>query len=111
MTIEKDRTGEVLRAVERATKVALTAAAVLVHGESVVRCPVDTGNLRSSLDYNVKPDEARVGTNVEYSPYVEYGTVKMAKQPYLRPALDENETKIQRLMAKEYKKAIEGATP
>lgn len=29
-----------------------------------------------------------VGTNVEYSVYVEFGTYKMAAQPYLRPAVE-----------------------
>lgn len=31
---------------------------------------------------------AHVGTNVEYAPYVEYGTRRMGAQPYLRPAMD-----------------------
>lgn len=30
-----------------------------------------------------------VGTNVEYAPYVEFGTYKMAAQPYMRPAARE----------------------
>ena len=29
-----------------------------------------------------------VGTNVEYSVYVEFGTSKMEAQPYLRPAIE-----------------------
>lgn len=29
-----------------------------------------------------------IGTNVEYAPYVEMGTSKMAGRPYLRPAID-----------------------
>ena len=32
---------------------------------------------------------ARIGTNIEYGPYVELGTSRMRAQPYLRPALDE----------------------
>ena len=32
---------------------------------------------------------ARIGTNIEYGPYVELGTSKQRAQPYLRPALDE----------------------
>ena len=32
---------------------------------------------------------ARIGTNVEYGPYQELGTGRMAAQPYLRPAYDE----------------------
>lgn len=30
-----------------------------------------------------------VGSDVEYAAYVEFGTSKMAAQPYLRPALEE----------------------
>ncbi len=32
--------------------------------------------------------EVLVGTAVDYGPYVEFGTVKMNSQPFLRPALD-----------------------
>lgn len=41
---------------------------------------VDTGRLKNSLTHEVVPDEAmvEVGTNVEYAPYVEYGTGKFA---------------------------------
>ena len=38
---------------------------------------VDTGNLRSSITHSFGKNEARVGTNVEYAIYVEYGTPKM----------------------------------
>lgn len=33
--------------------------------------------------------QARIGTNIEYGPYQELGTSRMAAQPYLRPAYDE----------------------
>ena len=32
---------------------------------------------------------ARIGTNIEYGPYVELGTSRQRAQPYLRPAYDE----------------------
>ena len=32
---------------------------------------------------------ARIGTNIEYGPYVELGTSSMGAQPSLRPAYDE----------------------
>lgn len=35
-----------------------------------------------------KDNEIHVGTAVEYGPYVEFGTVNMDSQPFLRPALD-----------------------
>lgn len=36
-----------------------------------------------------KPDKNTVfvGTNVEYAPYVEFGTTRMKARPYLKPAL------------------------
>ncbi len=57
-----------------------------------VLAPVKTGNLRRSITHQVNdiPDgiEAVVGTNVEYAPYVEFGTSRMAPRAFLGPALD-----------------------
>jgi len=59
--------------------------------ESKRQAPVDTGRLRSSItlqviNTNTLP-KVVVGTNVEYAPYVEFGTVNRPPDPYLRPAL------------------------
>lgn len=42
---------------------------------------VDTGRLKNSMTHEVHPEESAVyvGTNVEYAPYVEYGTGKYAE--------------------------------
>jgi hypothetical protein len=54
-------------------------------------CPVDTGRLRSSINWRLARDGRGllgiVGTNDTYAPYVEFGTTRTAAQPYLRPAL------------------------
>ena len=48
---------------------------------------VDTGRLRASVLNAIEGDDSVViGTNVEYAPYIEFGTSKMAARPYLRPA-------------------------
>ena len=41
-------------------------------------CPADTGNLKNSISHKVRVSEkaAYRGTNVEYAPYVEFGTGK-----------------------------------
>jgi len=46
---------------------------------------VDTGRLRASLTYqpDLMNERVIVGTNVEYAPYVEFGTIRMASRPYL----------------------------
>lgn len=50
--------------------------------------PVDTGNLMSSI--NVDADDISVvcEADCEYAQYVEFGTYKMAAQPYFIPALE-----------------------
>lgn len=55
------------------------------------RAPVDTGRLRNSLTHEIDADglDARIGTNVEYAPHVEFGTFAQRAQPYLFPALEE----------------------
>lgn len=54
------------------------------------RCPVRTGRLRSSIHTEIESDlSGSVGTNVEYGPHVEWGTVKRPARPFLYPAFDE----------------------
>ena len=50
-------------------------------------CPVDTGRLRNSISHTQSGDTEYIGTNVEYAPYVEFGTSKQKAQPYLKPAV------------------------
>lgn len=50
---------------------------------------VDTGRLRASLAYEIRPSElvVRIGTNVKYAIFVFLGTVNMAARPILRAML------------------------
>lgn len=64
-------------------------AAVDDIGENVAedaraRAPVDTGTLQGSITY----DDGAVTSDVEYAPFVEYGTATNAAQPFMRPAAD-----------------------
>ena len=70
----------------------LQRRALQVERAAIRGCPVDTGRLRSSIANEIGQDGeglvAVIGTNVEYAPYVELGTSKMAAQPFLLPALE-----------------------
>ena len=58
-------------------------------------CPVDTGRLRSSIQYQrTALGACTVGTNVFYSWYVELGTYKMAARPFLFPAFQRASTNL-----------------
>lgn len=67
-----------------------------VEGAAKYLCPVDTANLQDSINHKVLKLElsVKVGTPVEYAPFVELGTSKMAAQPYLRPAVLQNKEAI-----------------
>ena len=55
-----------------------TSSAIAVQRNAKKRVPVDTGRLRRSITYEVDaagiPLWAKVGSNVEYAPYQEFGT-------------------------------------
>lgn len=53
---------------------ALNRACLVVENEAKRLCPVDTGDLRSSITHEVHNNVGIVGTNKEYAPYVEFGT-------------------------------------
>ena len=110
----------------------LTKACLLVENDAKKNCPVDTGQLRQSITHEVEGNTGVIGTNVEYAPYVEYGTGIYAKdgngrqtpwsyqdskgnwhrtvgqhpQPFLEPALLENEEEILNLIEEEIKKGV-----
>ena len=45
-----------------------------------------------------------IGTNVEYAPYVELGTVKMTARPFLRPAIENFQDEYRQLFQKAFDK-------
>lgn len=110
----------------------LNKACIIVENAAKQNCPVDTGQLKNSITHEVTDNEGYVGTNVEYAPYVEFGTglysVKgdgrkgswsyqdaegnwhktsgMPAHPFLQPALDANKSKIMKLLQDEVKEAL-----
>lgn len=105
----------------------LEVAGQFVEDSASLLCPVDTGNLRGSITHKVDEIDlsVRIGTNVEYAPYIEFGTGENAEngqgrkggwfyfdekgvrhftfgnkpQPFLRPALLNNKSVIMRIMS------------
>lgn len=86
-----DNTRHVLEAIDRAKVRGLEAIGATAERYAKEDCPVDTGRLRSSISHAVIDDSyAIIGTNVEYAPYQEMGTIKMNAanngRGFLRPA-------------------------
>lgn len=76
----------------------------IVQSEARAECPVDTGELRRSIHGQVDGLTGEVGTNKEYAGYVEFGTYKMAAQPYLIPALKSKQGEVIAAIAAEFKR-------
>ena len=99
----------------------LNDACLVVERAAKEKCPVSTGELRSSISSTVEDFTGEVGTPLEYAVYVEYGTGLFAQggngrrdvpwkyqdakgewhstsgqppQPFLIPALNENREEI-----------------
>jgi HK97 gp10 family phage protein len=74
--------------------------------------PVDTGNLRASIESRVIRNNdggitGVVGTNTDYAAFVEFGTSKMGAQPYLRPAVEQNRETVRELLGEGFTDAVE----
>ena len=67
--------------------------------------PVRTGNLRNSITHaQYDEDTEIIGSNVEYAPYVELGTYRMAARPYLRPAAENHSEEYKQVIINEMNK-------
>lgn len=68
---------------------AIRKAALDIEAQAKMNAPVDTGALRNSIAAS-KNDELswQVAVGVNYGAFVEYGTTRMAAQPFLTPAVE-----------------------
>ena len=53
---------------------ALNRASLVIENQARENAPIDTGELRRSISHEVQGNEAVVGTNLFYAPYVHIGT-------------------------------------
>ena len=95
-------------------RMAVLAGTLLVEREAKKFVPVDTGRLRASLTHEVEVDLfgaiGKVGSNLPYASEVEHGFMigksprKAGKKiPFLRPALENNQKEINKMIAESIK--------
>lgn len=73
--------------------VAKTAHDIEATAEQIV--PVETGLLKNSIRAQVSGLDAVVVADTEYAEYVELGTSRMAAEPYMGPAFDRHEPRLE----------------
>lgn len=123
-----DNSEEVGRALKAAIQRALERCGSQAEGYAKDLAPVDTGNLRNSINHKVSGESVYIGTNNEYAAYVELGTGKYAEggrqdpwvyqddegkwhfthgqraQPYLKPAVADHKQTYRNIIEDELKK-------
>ena len=96
------KTKEVQAKIEKSRRRALRDTVVDIARDAIKMSPWLTGNNARSLKYEVGPGgevakkegEGAIYSTSGYGGYLETGTVNMAAQPYLKPALDKNIHKL-----------------
>ena len=63
-----------------------------------------TGTLRNSITHDSTDDTAFVGCNVEYAPYVEYGTSKMPARPFIKNGVNNYQDQYAQILKKNMEK-------
>ncbi|KEH85039.1 hypothetical protein Z965_11145 [Clostridium novyi A str. BKT29909] len=122
----RDNSRACKEAIKRAELRWLQAAALVIQSQAKALAPVDTSNLKTSINHKIVVDklEAYIGTNADYAVYVEFGTGEFAEngqgrkggwvytnserktiftrgskpQPYLRPAYRQNKQALIQLL-------------
>ena len=73
---------------DRAAQI-VAKTALDIEAGAKVRAPVDTGNLRASIQATkISKTHWRVTVGADYGIYLEYGTRNMAARPYFTPAIN-----------------------
>ncbi len=74
---------------------AVRETAFAIEAQAKANAPVDTGNLRGSIQAEMTGDlSAQINVGAEYGPYVEFGTRHQNAQPYLVPAAEAEKPKF-----------------
>lgn len=100
--LKNNNSDKVLDALKEQITVALEIIGLKAEGYAKGYCPVDTGRLRNSISHTADDDSAYIGTNVEYAPYVELGTVRHPKPVHFLKNAVQNHVQ-------EYRDTIENA--
>lgn len=90
----RDHTKEVLSNLNEAIATALEMIGLQAerYAKEQIRInkSIITGRLRNSITHTTDIKDVYIGTNVEYAPFVEFGTSKRKAKPFLRPAAQDH---------------------
>jgi phage gpG-like protein len=86
--------GAVASAIPRASEDMVERITTDIAARAGATAPIDTGALAESYHADVDGLTGIAGTNMEYGPHVEYGTIHTNAQPHIVPAANEVENNM-----------------
>lgn len=100
-----DNSAQIKAMSKQAIEKALTEIGMTCETHAKKLCPVDTGNLRNSISYqvNASGNYVDIGTDVFYGKFVELSTRYMKAQPFLKPAATEHTSEYKAIVEKHLK--------
>lgn len=101
------------KAAEFLVRGAVRKTTVDIAADAKASAPVDTGNLRNSIQTSSAGSNAQVAQGIvqaraNYSKFVEFGTSRTAPQPFLGPAGDKHMPKLEEAVGQILQKLGEG---
>lgn len=91
-TIHDNRIPGIIARFPGAVSAVVKKTAFEIENEAKAMVPVDTGELWRSIRADTSQEfSATIAPHTDYDAYVEFGTIHMRAQPYMRPAADKVE--------------------
>ena len=95
-----DKTDIFLEKFHRAIKEALREIGITGVAEVQSNCPVDTGALKRSYTFESNDFKVIIGTNVDYSIFVEFKPTNKGGRPHFRSSLERLENEFVKALTK-----------
>lgn len=86
--VQEDKFPDIVAAMDAKAEAIVAKTALDIEAHAKQRAPVDTGTLKNSIQATRIGDARwKIVVGVDYGMYVEWGTSRMAAQPFFQPAI------------------------
>ena len=103
---QKDIKEGIITGIKNATLLVDGQVKLSIAGRKAEPTSVDTGRFLNSVDYSYNDSEGKVFSNLEYSKFLEYGTIKLAPRRHFRNSLYRNQSKINMILQENINKKV-----
>lgn len=98
--ITEDNTDAIIEKLKKAVEEALKEIGITGVAAIQSNAPVDTGKLRKSYTYETTNFTVTIGTNLDYSIYVEYKPTNRGGRPHFRKTIESEKANFMAILNK-----------